>query len=51
MVHAFSPEALSSSASEVFDILALYNSDYYYYYYYYNTVKNITWSELNHPSL
>jgi len=26
---------LSSSASEVFDILALYKSDYYYYYYYY----------------
>ena len=25
--------ALSSSASEVFDILALYKSDYYYYYY------------------
>ena len=24
--------ALSSSASEVFDILALYKSDYYYYY-------------------
>ena len=23
------------SASEVFDILALYKSDYYYYYYYY----------------
>jgi len=25
-----------SSVSEVFDILALYKSDYYYYNYYYN---------------
>ena len=27
--------ALSASASEVFDILALYKLDYYYYYYHY----------------
>jgi len=26
---------VAGRASEVFDILALYKSDYYYYYYYY----------------
>ena len=30
----------ASIASEVFDILALYKSDYYYYYYYYYLIAN-----------
>jgi len=31
---------MSSSATEVFDILALYKSDYYYHYYYYSGVES-----------